>query len=312
MEQVRGGANLLDVNMDADLLEGETGHDHVPEPDRHRARDRPRSRSWWTAREWSVIEAGLKCVQGKGVVNSISLKEGEEDFLDEGSPGQALRRRRWSSWPSTRAGQADTVERKVSRSASGPSGCSPSEAGFDPSDIIFDPEHPGHRHRHRGAQCLRQGLHRGRPARSSCAALEREGISGGVSNLSFSFRGQRSRARGDPLGVPVSRASRPGLDMAIVNAGQLVRLPGHPAGPAWSTSRTSSSTAAPDATERMVAFADTVKRRAAPSARSGPDGGARAPVEQRLSHALVHGIDDFIEDRTPRRPVRGYANDRWR
>ena len=94
LEQVRGGANLLDVNMDADLLDVRAGDDDVPQPASRPSRRSRGCRSWSTARAGRVLEAGLKCLQGKGVVNSISLKEGEEPFLEQARRPPLRRRRR--------------------------------------------------------------------------------------------------------------------------------------------------------------------------------------------------------------------------
>src|SRR5205814_179570 len=136
IEQVRGGANMLDVNMDADLLDGEQAMTTflnliATEPEIARVPIMVDSS------RWSVIEAGLRCVQGKGVVNSISLKEGEDDFLEK-----ARRVKRYGAAVVVMAfderGQADTVERKVEISARAYRLLT-QEAGYDPSDIIFDP-----------------------------------------------------------------------------------------------------------------------------------------------------------------------------
>ncbi len=168
--------------------------------------------------KWEVIEAGLKCLQGKGIVNSISLKEGEEDFLEQARRGPPLRRRRWWSWPSTRRGRPTTVERKVAI-------CTRAfrilteEVGFPPEDIIFDPniltvatgieEHADYARRlHRG-----HPPDQGEPAPTSRSAA-------GISNVSFSFRGNNP-VREAMHAAFLYHAIQAGLDMGIVNAGQL-------------------------------------------------------------------------------------------
>ena len=149
LEQVRGGANLLDVNMDADLLDAEQAMTTflnllATEP------EVARLPIMVDSSRLSALEAGLKCLQGKGVVNSISLKEGEEAFLE-----QARTIRRYGAAVVVMAfderGQADTVERKVEISGA-PTTSLTGEAGFAPEDIIFDPEHARGRDRDRGAR----------------------------------------------------------------------------------------------------------------------------------------------------------------
>ena len=196
LEQVRGGANLIDVNMDEGLLDSEQAMTHflnliATEPEIFRLP------IMIDSSKWSVLEAGLKCVQGKPVVNSISLKEGEDDFLKK-----ARRVQQYGAGVVVMAfdetGQADTVARKVEI-------CSRAykllteKLDFDPTDIIFDPEHPGDCDRTRRAQRVRHQLHRGMPADQ-----------GGVPGRQLQRRrqqpvvlvpGQRRRPRGDSLGV---------------------------------------------------------------------------------------------------------------
>ncbi len=216
IEQVRGGANLLDVNMDADLLDGERAMTTflnfvATEP------EVARIPIVVDSSRWSVLEAGLKCVQGKGVVNSLSLKEGEEAFLE-----QARAVRRYGAGVVVMAfdeeGQAETVERKVAI-------CERAyrllveEVGFPPEDLIFDPN----------VLAVATGIeeHRGF-AKSFLEALplikERcpgARTSGGISNLSFAFRGNDA-VREAMHSAFLFHAIRAGLDMGIVNAGQLV------------------------------------------------------------------------------------------
>ena len=209
-EQVR--ANLLDVNMDADLLDGPQAMTTylnllATEPEVARVPIMVDSSSW------DVIEAGLKCVQGKGVVNSISLKEGEEDFL-----AKAARVKRYGAAVVVMAfdeqGQADTVDRR-SRSVSAYRLLT-ERAGYDPSDIIFDPNilaMPGWRH----ADFAKAFIDAARVIKQRCPGVK---ISGGVSNLSFAFRGN-DVVREAMRSAFLYHARQAGLDMAIVNAGQL-------------------------------------------------------------------------------------------
>jgi 5-methyltetrahydrofolate--homocysteine methyltransferase len=286
LEQVRGGANLIDVNMDEGMLDSEqvmtTFLNYIAtEPEIARVP------IVIDSSKWSVILAGLKCVQGKPIVNSISLKEGEEDFLRK-----AALVRRYGAGVVVMAfderGQADTIERKIAI-------CQRAykllteRAGFDPSDIIFDPN----------ILAIATGLEEHneyainfieatRVIKETCPGVK---ISGGISNLSFSFRGNDT-VREAIHSAFLYRAIQAGLDMGIVNAGQLVVYEDIP-GDLRERVEDIIFNRRPDATERMVEFAATVK------------GSARKPeqelawrsgsVEARLSHALVHGVVDFIE-----------------
>jgi 5-methyltetrahydrofolate--homocysteine methyltransferase len=285
-EQVRGGANVIDVNMDEGMLDSEqamtTFLNYIAtEPEIARVPIMVDSS------KWSVIEAGLKCVQGKGIVNSISLKEGEADFLHK-----AKLVKRYGAGVVVMAfdetGQADTVARKVEicqRAYALLTG----QAGFDPLDIIFDPN----------ILAIATGLEEHndyavnfieatRIIKATCPGVK---ISGGVSNLSFSFRGN-DIVREAMHSAFLFHAIKAGMDMGIVNAGQLVvyediakDLLEHVEDVIFNRR--------PDATERLVQFADTVKgsgkkREADLTWREGS-------VEARLRHALVHGVVDFIE-----------------
>ena len=285
-EQVRGGANLLDVNMDADLLDGEQAMTTflnliATEP------EIARIPVMIDSSRWSVLEAGLKCVQGKGVVNSISLKEGEESFLR-----QARRIRDYGAGVVVMAfdeqGQADTVERKVAicgRAYDLLTGT----AGFDPDDIIFDPnvlavatgieEHNGYAKAFIAALPL---------IRERCPGVH---LSGGISNLSFSFRGNDA-VREAMHSAFLFHAITAGLDMGIVNAGQLAVYQDIPA-ELLELVEDVIFDRRPDATDRLVSFADRVKGSA--TKRELDLSWREAPVEKRLAHALVHGIVDFIE-----------------
>src|SRR5947208_39295 len=239
---------------------------------------------------WSVLEAGLKCVQGKGVVNSLSLKEGEEAFLE-----QARAVRRYGAgvvvMAFDEAGQAETAERKVAI-------CERAfrllvdEAGFPPENLIFDAN----------VLAVATGIeeHRGF-AKAFIEALplikERcpgARTSGGISNLSFAFRGNDA-VREAMHSAFLYHAIRAGLDMGIVNAGQLVVY--EDIGPEL-LERVEDVIfdRGPEATERLVEYAGRVRGEA--TRREVDLSWREAPVEQRLEHALVHGIVDFIEEDT--------------
>ncbi len=286
LEQVRGGANLLDVNMDADLLDGvqamTTFLNYIAtEP------EVARIPVVIDSSRWGVIEAGLKCVQGKGVVNSISLKEGEEEFLQH-----ARIIRGYGAGVVVMAfderGQADTVERKVEICGRAYDLLT-QRAGFAPEDIIFDPnvlavatgmeEHNGF------ARAFIESL----PLiKERCPGAR---TSGGISNLSFAFRGN-DVVREAMHSAFLFHAIKAGLDMGIVNAGQLVVYQDIPADLLELVEDVIFNRRA-DATDRLVAFADTVK--GVGTKREVDLSWREAPVEKRLAHALVHGIVDFIE-----------------
>ena len=289
LEQVRGGANLLDVNMDADLLDSEKAMTMflnliATEP------EVARLPIMIDSSRWSVLEAGLKCVQGKGVVNSISLKEGEESFLL-----QARRIHDYGAGVVVMAfdeqGQADTVERKVSI-------CGRAydlltrQAGFAPQDIIFDPnvlavatgisEHNGY------AKAFLEAL----PLiKQRCPGVH---ISGGISNLSFSFRGN-DVVREAMHSAFLYYAVQAGLDMGIVNAGQLAVYEDI-APDLLELVEDVLFDRRPDATDRLVSFAETVTGSA--TVRTVDLSWREAPVRERLTYALVHGVVDFIEEDT--------------
>ncbi|GAA1658497.1 methionine synthase [Catellatospora bangladeshensis] len=289
LDQVRGGANLLDVNMDADLLDSEQAMTTflnliATEP------EVARIPIMVDSSKWSVLEAGLKCVQGKGVVNSISLKEGEEPFLD-----QARRVRGYGAGVVVMAfdeqGQADTVERKVEICARAYDLLT-QQAGFAPEDIVFDPnvlavatgiaEHNGYAKAFIDALPL---------IKQRCPGAR---TSGGISNLSFSFRGN-DVVREAMHSAFLLHAVRAGLDMGIVNAGQLAVYEDIPE-QLRELVEDVLFDRRPDATDRLVAYAATVSGE---TAKRVVDLSWRdAPVAQRLSHALVHGIVDFIEEDT--------------
>ncbi|MGH3150746.1 MAG: methionine synthase [Streptosporangiaceae bacterium] len=285
-EQVRGGANLLDVNMDADLLDGEQAMTTflnliATEP------EVARIPVMIDSSRWSVLKAGLKCVQGKAVVNSISLKEGEGPFLD-----QARHIRNHGAGVVVMAfdeqGQADTAERKVAICGRAYDLLT-QQAGFAATDIIFDPnvlavatgiaEHNGYAKAFIDALPL---------IKQRCPGVR---TSGGISNLSFAFRGN-DVVREAMHSAFLFHAVRAGLDMGIVNAGQLAVYQDIPAELLELVEDVIFDRRA-DATDQLLAFADTV--RGPGTARVVDLAWREAPVGQRLSHALVHGITDFIE-----------------
>jgi 5-methyltetrahydrofolate--homocysteine methyltransferase len=289
LEQVRGGANMIDVNMDADLLDGERAMTTflnliATEPEIARVP------VMIDSSKWSVIEAGLKCVQGKGVVNSISLKEGEEDFL-----AKARKVREYGASAVVMAfderGQADTVERKV-EILERAYRLLVDRVGFAPEDVIFDPcilaiatgieEHD---------EYAKAFIESARVLKRRCPAAR---ISGGVSNLSFSFRGNE-RVREAMHSAFLYHAIQAGLDMAIVNAGQLMLYEDIPADLLEHVEDVIFNRR-PDATERLVSFAEGVKGEA--TRREVDLSWRDQPVEERLKHALVHGVIDYIEQDT--------------
>jgi 5-methyltetrahydrofolate--homocysteine methyltransferase len=285
-QQVEGGANILDVNMDEGMIDSEAAMIHFlnligSEP------DIARIPIMIDSSKWSVIEAGLKCVQGKGVVNSISLKAGEEEFLR-----QAQLVRRYGAAVIVMAfderGQADTLERKTEI-------CDRAyrllteKAGFPPNDIIFDPN----------ILTIATGIEEHNEYANAFIAATRwikanlpgARVSGGVSNISFSFRGNNT-VREAMHSAFLYHAIRAGLDMAIVNAGQLAVYEEIEPGLRELVEDVLFNRR-PDATERLVDFAEKMKSKGkvAPNEETWRS----APVEERLAHALVKGIVEHVE-----------------
>jgi 5-methyltetrahydrofolate--homocysteine methyltransferase len=286
LEQVRGGANILDVNMDEGMLDSERAMTTflnylATEPEVARVPFMVDSS------KWSVIEAGLKCVQGKPVVNSISLKEGEADFLSK-----ARLVRQYGAAVVVMAfdekGQAETVARKVAICQRAYTLLT-EQAGFDPTDIIFDPnilaiatgidEHN---------EFAKNFIEATRLIKASCPGVH---VSGGISNLSFSFRGN-DIVREAIHSAFLYHAIQAGLDMGIVNAGQLAVYEDIPA-ELLTHVEDIIFNRRPDATERMVEFAEQVK--GSGTKRERDLAWREATVEARLAYALVHGVVDFIE-----------------
>jgi len=289
LDQVRGGANIIDVNMDEGMLDSEAAMERflklvASEPEISRVP------IMIDSSKWSVIEAGLRCVQGKAVVNSISLKEGEADFL-----AKAAVVRRYGAGVVVMAfdeqGQADTATRKVEI-------CERAyrllvdQAGFEPGDIVFDPNVLAvatglEEHNNYGVDFI-EAL---RIIKQRCPGAR---TSGGISNMSFAFRGN-DRVREAMHSAFLFHAIKAGLDMGIVNAGQLVvyediapELLEHVEDVILNRR--------PDATERLVALAERFK--GAGSKKVIDASWREKPVRDRLVHALVHGVVDFIEEDT--------------
>jgi 5-methyltetrahydrofolate--homocysteine methyltransferase len=284
-DQVAGGANILDVNMDEGLLDSEAAmtkflHLIGSEP------EIVKLPIMVDSSKWSVLEAGLKCLQGKGVVNSISLKEGEDAFRR-----QARTVHRYGAAVVVMAfdeeGQAVTTERKVAI-AKRAYRILTEEIGFPPQDIIFDPNiltvGTGIEEHDRYALAYIEAI----------GAIKREcpgaKISGGVSNISFSFRGNEP-VREAMHAAFLYHAIRAGLDMGIVNAGQLAVYDDIPKDLLEHVEDVLLARR-PDATERLIAFSATVSGGGKIQERDTAwrDGS----VEKRLEHALVHGVVDFV------------------
>ena len=287
--QVENGAQILDINMDEAMLDSEQAMSTflnlcASEPAISRVP------VMIDSSKWSVIEAGLKCVQGRGVVNSVSLKEGEAEFVR-----QASLVRRYGAAVIVMAfdeqGQADTVERRVAI-AERATRILVERVGFRPEDIIIDPNifaiATGIEQHDRYAVDYFEATRRIK------AALPAASISGGLSNVSFSFRGNNP-VREAIHAVFLYHAIQAGMDMGIVNAGA---LPIYNDIPPDLLERVEDVVLArrEDATERLLAVADTVKGQAA---QKQDDLAWRSlPVSERLSHALVEGNADFIIEDT--------------
>ena len=287
-QQVESGAQIIDINMDEGLLNSQEAMVHflhlvAAEPEISRVPIMVDSS------KWEVIEAGLKCIQGKAIVNSISLKNGEEEFKMQ---AQQIK------WYGAAAvvmafdekGQADTLERRIEI-------CSRAyrilteEVGFAPEDIIFDPnvltigtgieEHNNY------------GVYFIESVRWIKKHLQGAKTSGGISNVSFSFRGNNA-VREAIHSVFLYHAIRAGLDMGIVNPGMLGVYEEIPKDLLMLVEDLVLNRR-PDATERLVKFAYSIKNQKAEEGNAQANEWRKLPVEDRLQHALVKGIVDFID-----------------
>src|ERR1700742_3443675 len=286
-QQVENGAQVIDINMDEAMLDSKAAMVRfmnliASEPDIARVP------IMIDSSKWEVIEAGLKCVQGKAIVNSISLKEGKEAFVHH-----AKLIRRYGAAAVVMAfdekGQADTYERKTEI-------CKRSydvlvnEVGFPPEDIIFDPnifavatgieEHNNYAVDFiEATRWIKQNLPYAK-------------VSGGVSNISFSFRGNNV-VREAMHSAFLYHAIKAGLDMGIVNAGMLEVYEEIPKDLLEKVEDVLLNRR-PDATERLVEFADTIKSKGKEVVRD--EEWRKGTVEERLSHALVKGIIEYLDD----------------
>jgi 5-methyltetrahydrofolate--homocysteine methyltransferase len=289
-QQVEAGAQVIDVNMDEGMIDGVEAMDRflkliAGEPDISRVPVMVDSS------KWEVIEAGLKCVQGKAVVNSISMKEGEQPFVD-----QARLCRKYGAAVVVMAfdedGQADTLERRtaICRRAYD---LLIEEVGFPPEDIIFDPnifaiatgidEHANY------------GVDFIEATRWIKENLPGALVSGGVSNVSFSFRGNNP-VREAIHAVFLYHAIRAGMDMGIVNAGSLAVYDEIDAELRERVEDVVLNRR-PDATERLLAIAERFNGEGR-EVQGADDSWRQLPVEERITHALVKGIDEHAEDDT--------------
>ncbi len=290
-DQVEGGAQVLDINMDEGMLDSEAAMTKFinlleAEP------DIARLPIMIDSSKWSVIEAGLKCLQGKGIVNSISMKEGEEVFKEHArkvlSYGAAVVIMAFDE-----KGQADTFERRIEI-------CKRAykilteEIGFPPQDIIFDPnilaiatgieEHNNYAVDYiEATKWIKQNL----PFVK---------ISGGVSNLSFSFRGNDA-VREAMHSAFLFHAIKAGMDMGIVNAGQLALYEEIPKELLERVEEVILNRR-PDATERLIDFAETIKKKDKTAEDEKKEDWRNTNVEERLKHALIRGVVDYIDEDT--------------
>ncbi|HMZ52150.1 MAG TPA: dihydropteroate synthase, partial [Candidatus Sumerlaeota bacterium] len=287
-QQVENGANVIDVNMDEGMIDSVAMMQRflnlvASEPDIARVP------IMIDSSKFSVIEAGLKCVQGKAIVNSISLKEGEEQFRH-----QANIVRGYGASVVVMAfdemGQADSTERRVSI-------CKRAyhilvdELGWDPTDIIFDPNvltvATGMEEHNDYARSFIESV---KLIKQECPGAK---ISGGISNISFSFRGN-NRVREAMHAAFLYHAIRNGLDMGIVNAGMLEVYEEIPAELLEHVEDVLLNRR-PDATERLLALAEKYKGESGAKKEVVTEEWRNASVEERLKHALVKGITDHID-----------------
>ncbi|WP_121808146.1 methionine synthase [Mucilaginibacter kameinonensis] len=287
LQQVEGGAQVIDINMDEGMIDSEAVMTKflnlvASEP------DIAKLPIMIDSSKWTVIEAGLKCVQGKGIVNSISLKEGEEKFKEQArkilSYGAATVVMAFDE-----VGQADSLERRIEI-------CKRSydilvnEVGFPPQDIIFDPniltvatgleEHNNYAVDFiEATRWIKQNLPHAK-------------VSGGVSNISFSFRGNNT-VREAMHSAFLYHAIKAGMDMGIVNAGMLEVYEQIPKN-LLELVEDVLLNRRQDATERLVEFADTIKSKGKEVVRD--EEWRKGTVQERLSHSLVKGIVEYLDN----------------
>ena len=288
-QQVENGAQILDVNMDDALLDGVVAMTTFQNL-LHAEPDIAKIPIMIDSSKFEIIEAGLKCVQGKCIVNSISLKEGEEKFIQQAFTCQA-----YGAAVVVMAfdeqGQADTLEKRISI-------CERAYkilteyVGFDPQDIIFDPNIFAiatgiEEHNNYAVDFIEA-------TRIIKQKMPLAKISGGVSNVSFSFRGN-DHVRESIHAVFLYHAIRAGMDMGIVNAGQLVVYDEIEPN-LKELCEDVILNKRPDATERLVTFAETVKAKGKEEVKD--EAWRSASVEERLKHALVNGITEYIDQDT--------------
>ena len=288
-QQVEGGAQIIDINMDEGMLDSKAAMEKflrlvASEPDISKVP------LMVDSSKWEVLETGLRNIQGKAIVNSISLKEGEDKFI-----AQAKLVRRYGAAVVVMAfdeqGQADTLERKKEICARSYKILT-QQMGFPPTDIIFDPniltvatgieEHNNYAVNFiEATRWIKQNL----PGAK---------VSGGISNISFSFRGNNV-VREAMHAAFLYHAIKAGLDMGIVNAGQLAVYEEIPKD-LLELVEDVLLNRRPDATERLVNFAETVKQKGKAAVKD--DEWRQGTVEERLSHALVKGVTDYIDQDT--------------
>ncbi len=285
-QQVENGAQILDVNMDDALLDGVKAMTTYlnllqAEP------DIAKIPIMIDSSKFEIIEAGLKCVQGKCIVNSISMKEGEQKFIE-----QAIICQSYGASVVVMAfdenGQADTLEKKVSISEKAYKILT-EKVGFAPQDIIFDPNIFAiatgiEEHNNYGVDFIEA-------TRIIKQKMPLTKVSGGVSNVSFSFRGNET-VREAMHAVFLYHAIKAGMDMGIVNAGQLV-VYDEIEPQLRELCEDVILNRRPDATERLVTFAETVKAKGKEVKKD--DAWRSTSVEERLKHSLVNGITDYID-----------------
>ncbi|MGD9000106.1 MAG: methionine synthase, partial [Granulosicoccaceae bacterium] len=289
-EQVENGAQMIDVNMDEGMLDGEAAmrvflNLIASEPDISRVP------VMIDSSKWPILEEGLKCIQGKGVVNSISMKEGEDKFIE-----QARLCRRYGAavivMAFDEAGQADTYERKVEICTRAYKVLT-EQIGFPAEDIIFDPNIFAvatgiEEHNNYGVDFIEA-------TRAIKQSLPHALVSGGVSNVSFSFRGNNP-VREAIHSVFLYHAIQAGMDMGIVNAGQLAVYDDLPEELRERVEDVVLNRSE-DATERLLEIADKYKGEGTTEKKEDLEWRSW-PVAKRLAHALVKGIDAYVEDDT--------------